>query len=238
MNNPQPTRRQILQVTGSGAVVGLAGCTDLLSEDEQSGTDSTDTSDDHENEADHDEEGGHEDEHEEEAGHEDGEEEHEEEGDEHGHNHDEGAPEEPSATAEVSLKTEGDQHHFAPHMVWVEPGGTVTWVSESGQHDTVAYHPDNGDKPLRIPEGAESWESGLLTAEGETFSHTFETEGVYDYFCTPHEAVGMVGTVIVGEPDAHGQPALEEPQESLPDGAKTELEDLGQSVNEALGHTH
>lgn len=240
MNNPQPTRRQILQVTGSGAVVGLAGCTDLLSEDEQSGTDSTDTSDDHRNEADHDEEGGHEDGHEEEAGHEDGKEEtsHEEDGDEHGHNHDEGAPEEPSATAEVSLQTEGDQHHFAPHMVWIEPGGTVTWVSESGQHDAVAYHPDNGDKPLRIPEGAESWDSGLLTAEGETFSHTFETEGVYDYFCTPHEAVGMVGTVIVGEPDAHGQPALEEPQESLPDGARTELEELGQSVNEALGHTH
>ncbi|WP_336326537.1 cupredoxin domain-containing protein [Halovenus sp. HT40] len=240
MNKPQPTRRQILQLSGSGAIMGLAGCTDLLSEDEQSGTDPTNTTDDHdEEEASHDdghneEEGGHDDGHdEEESGHDDAEGE-----DEHGHNHDEGSPEEPSATAEVSLQTEGDQHHFAPHMVWVEPGGTVTWVSESGQHDAVAYHPDNGDKPLRIPEGAESWDSGLLTEAGETFSHTFETEGVYDYFCTPHEAVGMVGTVIVGEPDAHGQPALEEPQESLPDGARTELEDLGQSVNEALGHTH
>jgi plastocyanin len=29
-------------------------------------------------------------------------------------------------------------------------------------------------------------------AAGETYEHTFETESVYDYFCIPHEAAGMV----------------------------------------------
>ena len=47
-----------------------------------------------------------------------------------------------------------------------------------------------------------------------------------------------VWTVIVGEPDAHDQPALEEPQSSLPEGARAELATLGDKVNEALGHTH
>lgn len=48
----------------------------------------------------------------------------------------------------------------------------------------------------------------------------------------------MVGTVIVSEPDPHEQPALEEPQRSLPDGARTELRDLADTVNEILGDTH
>ncbi|MFB6295910.1 MAG: plastocyanin/azurin family copper-binding protein [Halobacteriales archaeon] len=146
-------------------------------------------------------------------------------------------PNEPSETAEVLLATESQEYHFKPHLVWVKPGGTVTWRLESGSHDVVAYHPDN-DRPRRIPEEAEPWNSKLLSEEGTTFEYTFETEGVYDYYCTPHESLGMVGTVIVGDPDPHDQPALEEPQSSLPEGARAELEDLAASVDEILGHTH
>jgi len=32
--------------------------------------------------------------------------------------------------------------------------------------------------------------------------HTFTIPGVYDYLCMPHEAAGMVGRIIVGEPAA------------------------------------
>lgn len=152
------------------------------------------------------------------------------------HDHEE-KPLEPSHEATVAMRTEHGGQHFDPHVTWVEVGGTVTWENESGAHNAVAYHPDN-DKPLRIPEGAEPWETDLLQEEDTTASHTFETKGVYDYYCTPHEAAGMVGSVIVGQPDAHEQPALEEPQDSLPDGARHELEELGEKVNEALGHTH
>lgn len=218
-NDSRYTRRRLLRVTGGAAIVGLAGCTGSQPDDgrAESGPDDAPTAeaeDDLAEEDDHHEE------------------------DDHGHDHDEGTPQEPSATAEVALQTDGGQHHFAPHVVWVEPGGTVTWELESGQHDVVASRPDNGDKPLRMPDDAEPWDSGLLTEEDETVSRTFETEGVFDYLCTPHEAVGMVGTVIVGDPDPHEQPALEEPQELLPDGARSELADLAENVNEALGHTH
>ncbi|MEF8777473.1 MAG: plastocyanin/azurin family copper-binding protein [Natronomonas sp.] len=225
------TRRQMVQLTGATAVAGLAGCTGTQTNEGQteSEMDGDQTEEDHE-----DEELEHE---EEEEGEHEEEDEHGGE-DEHGHDHDEGELEEPTATAEVKLQTEGGQHHFAPHAVWIEPGGTVTWTNESGQHDAVAYHPDNGDKPRRIPEKAAPWSTGLLAEEGAAASHTFETEGVYDYYCTPHESVGMVGTVVVGEPDPHDQPALEEPESSLPDGAKSELADLGEKVDEALGHTH
>lgn len=235
---PRHTRRRLLELAGPTALAVLAGCTGAGSQpnddagaEAQPGTETahhdegTDSGNDH-----HGTEAG---EHHETEG--DGH--HEEGGDEHGHDHDEGTPQEPSHRAEVSLATEGQQHHYKPHIVWVETGGTVTWQLESGSHDTVAYHSDN-DRPLRMPEAAEPWNSDLLTEEGATFTKTFETEGVYDYFCSPHESVGMVGTVIVGQPDAHEQPALEVTQSSLPEGARTELADLAETVNEALGHTH
>ena len=35
----------------------------------------------------------------------------------------------------------------------------------------------------------------------ETFLVTLTVEGVYDFFCVPHEHAGMVGRIIVGQPD-------------------------------------
>lgn len=39
---------------------------------------------------------------------------------------------------------------------------------------------------------------------GESFEITLPLPGVYDYFCAPHEATGMVGRVIVGRPGGPG----------------------------------
>lgn len=228
MTDATPTRRRVLQLTGSAAVIGLAGCSGSGAQDRADGG-----GDDHATEDSHQDEDEHAEDEDDHAGEEDN---HAEE-DENGHDHDEGTPESPAESAAVVLRTEGSEQHFSPHVVWVEPGGTVTWELESGSHDVVAYHPDN-DRPRRMPADAEPWQSDLLTEAGATVEHTFEVAGVYDYFCTPHESMGMVGTVIVGEPDAHDQPGLAEPQESLPEGARTQLHDLGESANEALGHTH
>jgi plastocyanin len=70
----------------------------------------------------------------------------------------------------------------------------------------------DADKPLRIPEGAESLDSGILSEGGATFSHTFETEGVYGYYCMPHEGMDVVGSVVIGSPDPAGdEPGLSSP---------------------------
>ena len=42
---------------------------------------------------------------------------------------------------------------------------------------------------------ASSWES----TQGQDFSITFDTEGVYVYQCTPHLVMAMVGLIQVGE---------------------------------------
>jgi plastocyanin len=106
-----------------------------------------------------------------------------------------------SATVDAtSLDSDQGAGQFVntPAVVWVEPDATVTWNILNGSHSVTAYHPDN-DKPNRIPEGASSFDSGVLE-DGETYEHTFETEGVYNYYCTPHESLGMVGLVIGGGP--------------------------------------
>ncbi len=36
-----------------------------------------------------------------------------------------------------------------------------------------------------------------LNLAGSSFSYTFNEPGTYTYFCSPHEADNMIGTVIV-----------------------------------------
>ncbi|WP_458189094.1 cupredoxin domain-containing protein [Haladaptatus sp. NG-WS-4] len=124
-----------------------------------------------------------------------------------------------------------NRNHFHPHVVHVEKGGTVTWKNESGRHAVVAYHPTHG-KPNRIPDGAKPWDSGALT--GGEFSHTFEVEGVYDYYCPPHEQMGMIGSVVVGNPAPSNQPGLKRPQRSFPSRVRAKLTELNQLTKAAL----
>jgi plastocyanin len=101
-----------------------------------------------------------------------------------------------------------DELVFDPEEITIAPGDTVVWenVGTVG-HSVTAYEDE-------IPEEAEYFASGDFDGEqaardgypsqgdipgGESYEHTFEVTGEYGYFCIPHEAVGMVGTVIVQE---------------------------------------
>jgi len=114
---------------------------------------------------------------------------------------------------------------FVPDRMRIQPGEKVTWVLHSGGHTVTGYHPKNhSEYRARIPEGAEPWDSDLLVDKGATFSWTFLLEGVYHYFCRPHESVGMVGVIVVGRP--LDGPGLAAPQEELPGLARQKLEEL------------
>ena len=113
---------------------------------------------------------------------------------------------------------DGARVGFDPIGLRVVPGTVVRWVVEANVHTATAYHPANGGHPLRIPEQAEPWDSDYLVEPGQTFEVTLTAEGVYDYFCTPHEAAGMVGRIIVGRP---GGPGTHPPGKELPPAART-----------------
>ena len=61
----------------------------------------------------------------------------------------------------------------------------------------TAFHPDHDNHELRIPEGAQPFDSGMLAAM-ESFQWTFEVEGTYDYYSKHHEGAGLIGRIVVG----------------------------------------
>ena len=232
MTNPShPTRRGVLTATSGAALLGLAGCLGAPggAGSQQQLTTAEPTTTEAESGDHHDEPAHGDDDHHEEEEHHEAEETHAE-GEGHG-------ADGPVGHSEVAMESTDDGEHFHPHVAWVEVGGTVTFVNESGAHTATAYHPDNG-KQLRMPEDAEPFDSGILTEAGATFEHTFEVEGVYDIYCAPHETLGMIGSVVVGRPDPHEQPGLAEPAAEMPERVREKLASLNEQVDTMLGHEH
>src|SRR3954463_9815354 len=88
-----------------------------------------------------------------------------------------------SRAANVSVQV--GNNFFNQKDITVNVGDTVTWVWIGSGHDTVAT------------DG--TWNSGLKNA-GATFPFTFTAAHAgkrFDYFCTPHRSIGMVGSVTV-----------------------------------------
>jgi len=106
---------------------------------------------------------------------------------------------------EITMRgnADGSDVWFDPIGVLIRPGQMVRWVNTDpgNSHTSTAYHPSNDGHPLRIPAGAETWNSDYLLPR-ETFELRFTMEGVYDYFCVPHEHAGMVGRIVVAEPSS------------------------------------
>ncbi len=67
----------------------------------------------------------------------------------------------------------------------IDVGSSVRWVWRSGFHTTTSR------------DGL--WNANL-TSSSTTFTYTFNQPGVYEYYCRPHEFMGMVGTVRVRIP--------------------------------------
>jgi plastocyanin len=113
-----------------------------------------------------------------------------------------------ATVSEIRMRSDARGEHvwFDPVGLLIQPGATVRWIMDSpgNPHTTTTYHPKNFSHSLRIPERAVPWDSGFLVNPGDHFEVTLTAEGVYDYFCLPHEASGMVGRLIVGRPSGPG----------------------------------
>ncbi len=103
-------------------------------------------------------------------------------------------------TVDIDMRgnADGSRVWFEPIGALVRPGQTVRWTNRDAgnSHTATAYHPGNDAHVMRIPEGAEPWNSDYLLPE-ESFSVVLQVPGTYDYFCIPHEHAGMVGRIVV-----------------------------------------
>ena len=93
------------------------------------------------------------------------------------------------ALGSFSLGCERDNSCFEPFALDAHTGQTVSWINLDGQGHTVA-----SGVPSEGPDG--TFESPVV-GEGDTYEHTFDTAGTFEYFCTLHP--WMVGIITVSE---------------------------------------
>lgn len=77
---------------------------------------------------------------------------------------------------------------FVPSFLHIQKGDSVVFEPVQAGHNTAS-------KRGMLPEGAQSWNTGL----DKSFEMKFEQDGTYGYVCTPHYSVGMVGLILVGD---------------------------------------
>ncbi len=102
----------------------------------------------------------------------------------------------PAMGATVELNVSGMA--FMPKSLIIQVGDTVEFTNNSSFPHSFTGDPAKAKDPANVilPDGAETFDSGLL-AQGQKFSHTFTVPGHYQYICTKHEAMGMIGTIHV-----------------------------------------
>lgn len=99
---------------------------------------------------------------------------------------------------------------FSPSDLTIQLGDTILFKWVDGIHDT---------KSTSVPEGAAAWHEPL-TGDSPEFMYIPGEIGTYDYVCTPHEAMGMVGTFIVEAPSSIQDPVLDNSFQLYPNPAR------------------
>ena len=79
---------------------------------------------------------------------------------------------------------------FFPNNLSVEVGDTVEWMWESGNHTTTS---------TSVPVGAVAWDQ-LINNAATTFDYVVLVPGTYQYQCTFHVTMGMVGQFTASNP--------------------------------------
>ena len=95
----------------------------------------------------------------------------------------------PSFAAEVAIEmlnkdANGNKMVFSQEVVKIEGGDTVTWLPSSKGHNVEMISSPNKMK--------------FKSKNSKEAKITFDTPGIYYYWCTPHKGMGMIGLVVVG----------------------------------------
>ena len=95
----------------------------------------------------------------------------------------------PSVAAEVAIEmlnkdADGNRMVYSQEIAKVEVGDTVTWLPASKGHNVEMISSPNDMK--------------FKSKNGREAKITFDTPGIYYYWCTPHKGMGMIGLVVVG----------------------------------------
>jgi plastocyanin len=108
-------------------------------------------------------------------------------------------------TVTVNMVGTASGYKFDPASVTIKAGDTVKWVIVSGSPHNVSF--DEKGIPAAavagldkaMPNTQAKLTGPLMTATGATYTISFAglPPGAYNYFCLPHQSVGMTGVITV-----------------------------------------
>ena len=119
------------------------------------------------------------------------------------------APAVTGTTHEVQMVIDGGKYLYVPAQITVKEGDAIKFINVSGGPHNVAF------KPEQIPDDVETQLANNMPAgamakmgplvgpllmqpnEAYTISFAGIKPGEYPFVCTPHEMMGMVGSVTV-----------------------------------------
>ena len=84
----------------------------------------------------------------------------------------------------LNKDADGNRMVYSQEIVEIAAGSTVKWVPTDKGHNVEIIASPNDLK--------------FKSKNGKEASVTFETPGIYYYWCTPHKGMGMIGLVVVG----------------------------------------
>ena len=84
----------------------------------------------------------------------------------------------------LNKDADGNRMVYSQEIVEIATGSTVKWVPTDKGHNVEIIASPNDMK--------------FKSKNGKEASVTFETPGIYYYWCTPHKGMGMIGLVVVG----------------------------------------
>ena len=78
----------------------------------------------------------------------------------------------------------GNKMVYSKEIAKIDVGSTVKWLPTSKGHNVEIIESPNNMK--------------FKSKNNQEVKITFDTPGIYYYWCTPHKGMGMIGLVVVG----------------------------------------
>lgn len=127
-----------------------------------------------------------------------------------------------AATHEVRMVFEGGSARFEPATLTIRAGDVVRFVNAAGGPHNVSFD------PASVPDGAERVLSAAMPGQIQPLVGPLVTEpngvytisfagmapGRYEFYCLPHRAMGMTGTIVVEAAGAAAQASAALPADS------------------------
>ena len=88
----------------------------------------------------------------------------------------------PAVAADMSIDMQ--KKSYGVEVAKIDVGDTITWLPKSKGHNVEIVASPN--------------ELKFKSKNNKGTSLTFDTAGIYYYWCTPHKSMGMIGLFVVG----------------------------------------